>query len=297
MVSKMVFFRRFNNIKSSILANMVRKYASNAAHKDLIVEKLEGVDSGITVFGLNRPKQKNAFSMNLVNELSSKLFEASMDCNLRVLIIRSLVPGAFCAGADLKERLSMSPQQVKTFVNQLRSVINTVHNLQVPVIAALDGVALGGGLELALACDLRIASSSAKLGLVETKLAIIPGAGGTQRLTRLINPSIAKELIYTGRVFDGDEAVKMGVVNHSLKQNDGDDVAYQKSLDIAREIVPNGPVGVRMAKAAINKGLEVDLNTGLSFEEACYAQVIPTKDRTEALNAFHEKRPPKYIGE
>ncbi|KRT80120.1 hypothetical protein AMK59_6382, partial [Oryctes borbonicus] len=174
--------------------------------------------------------------------------------------------------------------------------MNSIHHLSIPVIAALDGSALGGGLEMALACDLRVASTNCKMGLVETKLAIIPGAGGTQRLPRLINPAIAKELIFTARIFNGREAKEMGIVNHAVDQNATNDAAYLKSLDIAREIIPNGPVGVKMAKAAINRGLEVDLATGLSFEEACYAQVIPTKDRLEGLAAFREKRSPKYIG-
>lgn len=155
----------------------------------------------------------------------------------------------------------------------------------------------GGGLEIALSCDIRVASSNAKLGLVETKLAIIPGAGGTQRLPRLINTSLAKELIYTGRIFDGNYAKEIGLVNHVVEQNETGDAAYQKSLSIAEEILPNGPVALKMAKAAINRGIEVDLNSGLNIEEACYAQIIPTKDRSEGLAAFKEKRKPVYIGQ
>lgn len=236
-------------------------------------------------------------SLNLVKELSDALDNASISSSVRVVLLRSLVPGIFCAGADLKQRAEMTPQQVSMFVIALRGLMNRIHHLSIPVIAALDGSALGGGLEMALACDLRVASTNCKMGLVETKLAIIPGAGGTQRLPRLINPAIAKELIFTARIFNGREAKEMGIVNHAVDQNATNDAAYLKSLDIARQIVPNGPVGVKMAKVAINKGLEVDLATGLSFEEACYAQVIPTKDRLEGLAAFREKRSPKYIGE
>lgn len=166
-----------------------------------------------------------------------------------------------------------------------------------PVIAAIDGAALGGGLEMALAGDIRTAASNVKMGLVETRLAIIPGAGGTQRLPRILSPALAKELIFTARIFDGNEAKKMGIINHVVEQNDKNDAAYQKALEIAQEIIPNGPIGVRMAKLAINKGLQVDLSTGYAIEEVCYAQVIPTKDRLEGLKAFIEKRKPNYKGE
>lgn len=135
------------------------------------------------------------------------------------------------------------------------------------------------------------------MGLVETRLAIMPGAGGTQRLPRIINPALAKELIFTARVFSGEEANKMGIVNHSVPQNETNDAAFQKALKLAEEILPNGPVGVRMAKRAINKGSQVDLGTAYSIEEDCYQQLIGTKDRLEGLAAFNEKRVPNYIGE
>ncbi|XP_066113606.1 methylglutaconyl-CoA hydratase, mitochondrial isoform X3 [Saccopteryx bilineata] len=200
-------------------------------------------------------------------------------------------------GADLKERVKMNPSEVGPFVSKLRAVISEIANLPVPTIAALDGLALGGGLELALACDIRVAASSAKMGLVETKLAIIPGAGGTQRLPRAIGVSLAKELIFSARVLDGHEAKAVGLVSHVLEQNQGGDAAYRKALDLAREFLPQGPVAMRVAKLAINQGMEVDLVTGLAIEEACYAQVIPTKDRLEGLLAFKEKRSPRYKGE
>ncbi|XP_036158308.1 methylglutaconyl-CoA hydratase, mitochondrial isoform X4 [Myotis myotis] len=200
-------------------------------------------------------------------------------------------------GADLKERVKMNPSEVGPFVSKIRAVINEIANLPVPTIAALDGLALGGGLELALACDIRVAASSAKMGLVETKLAIIPGGGGTQRLPRAIGMSLAKELIFSARVLDGQEAKAVGLVSHVLEQNQEGDAAYRKALDLAREFLPQGPVAMRVAKLAINQGMEVDLVTGLAIEEACYAQTIPTKDRLEGLLAFKEKRSPRYKGE
>jgi methylglutaconyl-CoA hydratase len=191
----------------------------------------------------------------------------------------------------------MPREQVGLFVAGLRSLMDQISDLPVPVIGAVDGLALGGGLEMALACDIRVAASDAKMGLVESRLAIIPGAGGTQRLPRLINPAVAKELIYTARVIDGGAAYNLGIVNHVVAQNSSGDAAYLKSLDLAREILPNGPVAVRMAKRAINKGMQVDVGSGLAIEEACYAQLIPTRDRQEGLQAFNEKRKPQYTGQ
>jgi methylglutaconyl-CoA hydratase len=162
-----------------------------------------------------------------------------------------------------------------------------------PTIAAIEGAALGGGLEMALACDFRIAGAKALLGCPETALAILPGAGGTQRLPRLIGVSKAKELIYTSRRIGADVAEKIGLVDYAVDEGD----ALERALALAREILPNGPVGVRMAKEAISKGMEVDLATGMAIERACYAQVIPTKDRVEGLMAFKEKRKPVYKGE
>lgn len=264
---------------------------------DIVVEKLTGDCEGVTVFGLNRPEAKNAISKNLLKEFVNAIESVQHDRSVRVVLLRSLVSGVFCAGADLKERAKMRPEEVGPFVSKARACISLLENLPMPVIVALDGVALGGGLEISLACDLRVAANSAKMGLVETKLAIIPGAGGTQRLPRIIGAAKAKELIFTAAVLNGTQAAEIGLVNHVVPQNESADAAYHKALEIAKMIIPNGPIGVKMAKTAISRGLEVDLGTGLSIEEACYAQVIPTKDRIEGLTAFREKRRPDYKGE
>jgi len=265
--------------------------------QDLVVEHLEGDNTGVVVFGLNRPKAKNSFSKNLVMQLIDAVEATKFNTNARVIILRSTTPGIFCAGADLKERATMPPELVGPFVAKARNLISDLENLPMPIIAAIDGHALGGGLEMALACDLRIAAATAKMGLVETRLAIIPGAGGTQRLPRIVGPSVAKELIFTARQLNGNEAQKINLVNHSVEQNEAGDAAYQRALKLAQEMLPNGPVGIKMAKKAINKGMEVDIGTALSIEEACYAQVIPTKDRLEGLKAFKEKRKPNYTGQ
>ncbi|CAH1265850.1 AUH [Branchiostoma lanceolatum] len=232
-----------------------------------------------------------------VFSLNEALQAVKFDQNARVLIIRSLVPGIFCAGADLKVRAKMKLSEVGPFMAGLRASLREIANLPLPVIAAIDGVALGGGMEMALGCDMRVAAVSAKMGLTETKLAIIPGGGGTQNLPRLIGTAKAKELIFTGRAIDGQEAFDIGLVNHVVPQNSNGDAAYQRSLLLAQEIVPQGPVALRVAKIAVNRGSQVDLDTGMAIEEACYAQVIPTKDRMEGLMAFKEKRPPHYKGE
>jgi methylglutaconyl-CoA hydratase len=291
----MLLIRSVQKIPKSLYIQSVRKISE--ARPDLVYQNLDGADKGIVVFGFNRPKQKNALSAGLVEQIKSALQKVTFDAEARVVVLRSLVPGVFCAGADLKERATMPREQVGLFVAGLRSLMDQICDLPVPVIGAVDGLALGGGLEMALACDIRVAASDAKMGLVESRLAIIPGAGGTQRLPRLINPAVAKELIYTARVIDGGAAYNLGIVNHVVAQNSSGDAAYLKSLDLAREILPNGPVAVRMAKRAINKGMQVDVGSGLAIEEACYAQLIPTRDRQEGLQAFNEKRKPQYTGQ
>lgn len=276
----------------------VRLYSSEVnSGDDLIVRYLDGDDSGLVVMGINRPEAKNAISKNLVSMMSEALESMKTDNTVRTVILCSMVPGIFCAGADLKERAKMQQSEVGPFVTKARTLISELGALPMPTIAAIDGAALGGGLEMALACDIRVAANSAKMGLVETKLAIIPGAGGTQRLPRTVGVSIAKELIFAARVLNGEEAKSLGLVNHAVEQNKGGDAAYLRALDLAREFIPQGPIAVRMAKLAINQGIEVDLKTGLAIEEACYSQVIPTKDRLEGLLAFKEKRPPRFKGE
>lgn len=303
--SSRVMRRATNLLPSTAIENCHDKtgqrFKSDAAPEqkgdDLVVEYLDGDRAGIVVFGLNRPRAKNAFGGKLLPLLDEALDAVAFDKDVRTVIIRSTTPGIFCAGADLKERAKMPPSSVGPFVARLRGAVTRLQHLPMPVIAAIDGPALGGGLEMALACDLRVASDDAKMGLVETRLAIIPGGGGTQRLPRLVGPSVAKELIFTARIFNGAEASKMGVVNHSVPQNSEGNAAFQRALSLAEEIIPNGPVGVRMAKIAVNRGSDVDINTGLAIEENCYAQVIPTKDRMEGLMAFVEKRKPQYTGE
>ncbi|XP_073974540.1 methylglutaconyl-CoA hydratase, mitochondrial [Rhodnius prolixus] len=288
----------FNASRFSSITNVLRRFVSSEQSlKELIVEPLTGKDSGILILGLNRVKQKNAISKNLLDSLENAIEKVNNDNTVRVVIIRSYVPRVFCAGADLKERLTMTEADVRIFVNRIRKFMTSLENVKAPVISAIDGAALGGGLEMALATDIRVASENAKIGLVETSLAIIPGAGGTQRLPRIIGVARAKELIFTARILSGREAEEFGIVNYCVPTNEENDGAFIKSLQIARLIQKNGPVGVRMSKLAINKGCDTNLNGGCLVEELCYSQVIPTRDRIEGLKAFQEKRQPIYKGE
>jgi len=289
-------FLKLSSSLSSLRPLLHRTMANSCGNSELIVENLTGAHEGVVVMSLNRGNSRNAIGKTLSKEMQEAVESLKYRDNLRVVIIRSLVPGIFCAGADLKERAKMPLEEVGPFVGRLRGLLHDMQKFPFPTIAALDGTAVGGGLEMALGYDIRIASSNAKMGLVETKLAIIPGAGGTQNLARVVGTSMAKELIFTGRVVDGYQAHKIGLVNHVVEQNDCGDAAYQRALELAAEIVPQGPIALRMAKQAINQGSEVDLATGLAFEQACYAQVIPTQDRLEGLKAFREKRKPQYEG-
>lgn len=269
-------------------ASHVRYLQTQTASKEAYLEKLE---NGIAILKLNRPASRNALSVRLVNEFREALTEIRLSSESRVLIIESAVPGAFCSGADLKERATMTPPQVTQFLYTLRKAYRELETLPIPTIAAMDGPAFGGGLEMALSCDIRVAGPNAKMGLTETKLAIIPGAGGTQRLPRLIGIPKAKELIFTAQILDSMKAHEYGIVNHVDIQS-----ASTKAMEIAQSILPQGPVAIRMAKLAIDRGAAVDIDSGLEMEQAYYAQVIPTKDRLEGLQAFREKRKPVYNG-
>ncbi|KAJ3163106.1 hypothetical protein HDU86_002275 [Geranomyces michiganensis] len=265
--------------------------AATGSDLECIHERLTGPDAGISVINFNRPKAKNALGREFMKQFNQTLNELRFDENVRCVIVKSSVAGVFCAGADLKERATMAPVEVAAFVYGLRTAFGNLESLPIPTIAALDGAALGGGLEVALSTDIRVAGPGAKLGLPETRLAIIPGAGGTQRLPRLIGIPRAKELIFTARVLKSEEAEKIGLVNYAVEGS-----AYDKALEIARSILTKGPVAVKAAKLAIDRGSQVDIASGLAFEQTCYAQVIPTEDRLEGLKAFREKRDPVYKG-
>jgi enoyl-CoA hydratase/carnithine racemase len=215
--------------------------------------------------------------------------------NSRCLVLTSASSKVFSAGADLKERKTMTINQAEEFVTDLRSTMDRVSRLQIPVLAAIEGVAVGGGLELALAADLRIASGSAKLGLPETTLAIVPGAGGTQRLPRAIGVARAKEMIWTGRIIDGATAAEYGLVQHVVPPGE----TLQKAMELAWTIARNsGPVAIRAAKFAIDEGMMApNMWQALEIEREAYGRVLHTRDRLEGLRAFQEGRKPVYRGD
>jgi enoyl-CoA hydratase/carnithine racemase len=258
----------------------------------------ERTEDGILTLTLNRPETMNCFNSDLLAALAEVIREANFDTALRCIVITGASGGdpkkvSFSTGADLKERREMTQDQVRRYVFTIRGTFTAVEQVRVPVIAAMNGIAVGGGLELALACDIRVASSAATMGLPETGLAIIPGGGGTQRLPRIIGVAKAKELIFTARRIDAKTALEIGLVNRVVEP----DQLMPAALELAREIAKNGPIGVAQAKFAINNGIEASLGVALPLESKAYEVTIPTKDRLEALAAFAEKRKPVFKGE
>jgi enoyl-CoA hydratase/carnithine racemase len=247
---------------------------------------------GIVRLTLNRPEVMNSLSFGLLRALQQEVEAIRFLPQVRVVIITGAGEKAFCSGADLKERATMSPAQVKEYILTIRNLFTAIEYLNKPVIAAVNGIALGGGTELALASDIRIVSKTALMGLTETRLAIIPGAGGTQRLPRLVGKGKAKELIFTGRRVGADEALSIGLANQICEP----DQLLSEAGKLAAMICETGPVAIEQAKYAINYGLETDLSTGLAIESNAYWVCIPTQDRLEGLAAFREKRKPVYKG-
>jgi len=280
----------------AVTAVCARHYSTDPLENELTLERLEGDHKGVVVMSINRPAAKNSLSKNLMRLFENHIETLSNDTEARAVVLRSVVPKVFCAGADLKERKLMKEEDVPVFVSKARMLFHRLSQIPVPTICALEGAALGGGLEMALTCDFRVASTTAKLGLPETKLAIIPGAGGTVRLPRLVGIAKAKELIFTGKVLGSVDAATIGLVDYSVEQNENGDAAFVKGLELAGQIIGQGPIALKMAKQSINEGIEVDIDEALSIEEKCYAQVIPTIDRVEALQAFAEKRKPVFHG-
>ncbi|MFG6115351.1 enoyl-CoA hydratase-related protein [Halobacillus sp. MO56] len=241
---------------------------------------------------INRPDQLNVFDYETLAVLGEIVETIQADKDVRAVIVTGAGEKAFSAGADLKERRTLSEKEVRRNVRAIRDVFTAIEELPQPTIAAINGYALGGGLELALACDFRYAVSDAVMGLTEVSWAIIPGAGGTQRLSRLVGTSRAKELILTARRIDAEKALNIGMVNEVFDRKD----LLNGANALAHEIKKNGPLAVTQAKYAINHGNNVDIHTGLAIEAKAYEVIIPTEDRIEALEAFKEKRPANFKG-
>jgi enoyl-CoA hydratase/carnithine racemase len=257
---------------------------------DLRWVRLEETDDGIRVLTLDRPPV-NALGFELVEDLGRAAESLRKDEAARCLIVRSS-QRHFCAGADLKERQAMSVDEVRSFVTMLSSAVSAIATLPIPSIAAIRGAAVGGGCELALACDLRVVAEDAAMGLRETALAILPGAGGTQRLSRIAGLARAKRWIFTAKAYSAAEALADGVADKVVAPERLDAEARR----LAEAIAANGPVAVRQAKKAIEGGFDLPIAEALAYEWERYQAVLPTDDRIEALRAFSEKRPPRFKG-
>ncbi|WVQ72503.1 hypothetical protein IAR50_002059 [Cryptococcus sp. DSM 104548] len=255
---------------------------------DAALSELEGV----VCLTLNRPKTKNALSVQMVEEIREAL--ARIDsANARLLLLTSSTSSLFCSGADLRERRTMSPLGVSNFLDSLRCLLGELESVQIPTVGVVDGYALGGGAELALACDLRVGGENTKMALPEAKLGIIPGAGGTQRLMRLVGVSKAKELIFTGRYVNGQEAERLGLLNIYAQPPSS---AWEASLILARQILTSAPLALAAAKKAIDGATDLSLETGLDLERGMYNGLLDTDDRQEGLKAFAEKRRANFSG-
>lgn len=241
---------------------------------------------------IDRPEVMNCLSFPTLKRFRSVLAELRQDLSIRCILITGSGAKAFCAGADLKERKTMPDERVPHFVRNIRALMDDVEAMPQPTVAVINGFAFGGGTELALACDLRVVAEHAQMGLTEVSLAIIPGAGGTQRLPRLIGKSRAKDLILTARRVGAEEGEAIGLMNRVAPEGNLREVA----LEVAQSIASNGPVAVRAAKDAIDRGVELPQEQGLEHEARCYERVLGTADRLEALAAFAEKRKPAYQG-
>lgn len=239
--------------------------------------------ANIAVITLNRAKAKNAISRKLLDQLYETAHRDYISQETRALIIRSSAPEIFCAGADLKERKTFTPTDTRDFLKKLNYTLNLFESQPIPTIAAISGVALGGGLELALAADFRVLGQNALVGLTESRLAIIPGAGGTFRLPRLIGQAKALDLILTGRRVGAAEALQLGVASRAVEDAD------EGALALAREIGAGGPVAIIAGKQAVR-------GASPEWEAAMYERVVNTEDKFEALAAFSEKRKPVFKG-
>lgn len=270
-----------------------------AAAPEVTVRELGGDNAGVAVLTLSRPRARNALSASMLAELTAALGGVAARAaargggarGLRALVVASDVPGVFCAGADLRERARMTPDEAARAVRAIRAAFAALAALPLPTVAAIEGAALGGGLELALACDARVAGAAATLGLPEAALGIVPGAGGLARLPRVVGLARAKDLIFSARRVGADEALRLGLVSEATAEGD----ALEVATTLARAWAAAAPVALAAAKEALDAAAAG--GDAADAEERAYGRVIGTRDRLEGLAAFAEKRAPVYTGE
>ncbi|OPX85922.1 MAG: putative enoyl-CoA hydratase echA8 [Pelotomaculum sp. PtaB.Bin013] len=250
-------------------------------------------DNEIAVVSINRPKALNALDHQTIAELGEAMAELAANQSVKVIILTGAGEKAFVAGADIAYMLSLTPMQAQEFSRHGQKVFSQIENMSKPVIAAVNGFALGGGCELSMACDIRVASEKAKFGQPEVSLGIMAGFGGTQRLARLVNPGVAKEILFTGDIYDAQAALKFGLVSKVVPADELMDVCKK----MAKRIASMGPVGVRFTKEAINQGLDMDQEKAFNIEADLFGVIFSTADQKEGMSAFLEKRKVEFKGE
>ena len=259
--------------------------------KNILREKIDNY----VIVRFNREQTRNAINLEMATELQDALAETDSDFNIRAVILTG-GEKIFCAGSDLKSRHSDAGKEISEkgdrLIVALRRITALIEDISKPVIAAVSGYALGAGLEISLACDIRYASDTALFGLPESKVSSMPGGGGTQRLPRLIGSGLAKEMMFTGDFMGAHEAYRIGLVSKVFKGKD----LLPKACEVAKKIAKRGPLSIRMIKASVNMGARTDLQTGLSYETCCHSLIKDSKDRKEGIKAFMEKREPIFKG-
>lgn len=254
---------------------------------------VEREDRGhVAIVRLNRPEALNAISGRMADELAGAVVQAAADPNAWVMVLAGAGERAFCVGADLKERGELDDRGWLLNRILIRGMFEAVRSVPQPTIASVFGFALGGGCELALSCDLIVASDDAVLGLPEVRVGIVPGGGGTQLLARRIGVARAKDVIFTGRRVDAAEALQIGMVNRVVPRQS----LWRATLELAEEICRSSPVGVREAKRAVDRGLEVPLDQAIDIEDVAWRKAVASEDRNEGIAAFNEKRDPNWRG-
>lgn len=256
--------------------------------ENIILEK----KTAIAYVTVNRPKVLNALNMATMEELRAAFHEIKNDAAIRVVIFTGSGEKAFIAGADIGELAKNDAVSGKEYTHRGQNVLNLIENLGKPVIACINGFALGGGCEIAMACTMRLASDNAKLGQPEVKLGIIPGYGGTQRLPRLVGKGIAMEMVLAGEMITAHEAHRIGLVNEVVPSAE----LIPRAEAIASKITANAPLAVQYAMEAVNKGMEMSLAEGLYLEAVLFGVACATEDKTEGTRAFLEKRAPVFKG-
>ncbi|MDP4085950.1 MAG: enoyl-CoA hydratase-related protein [Bacillota bacterium] len=250
------------------------------------------VTNRIATITINRPKVLNALNRELLGELSQAVNDIENDQEILAIILTGAGEKAFVAGADVLEMRGKNSLEARNLSNIGNQLFTRIENLRVPVIAAINGFALGGGCELALACDIRVASTRAKLGQPETGIGIMAGYGGTQRLPRLVGIGIAKELLFTGEMISAERAYEIGLVNRLVEPEE----LLNEATKLAEAIAAKSPYGVQFSKKAVNEGMNLDLERALRLESEIFGTLFSTEDHSEGMSAFLEKRKPVFTG-